>query len=390
MTHTTAVAPPPAAPVTPRRRAWRALRPVLPALTAFYAVQVVSYVVIALVAERAGASFTELLGNYDVHWYAEVAEHGYRQDVLLDDNGDPGPVSLAFFPLLPALASVFGLFGMPASAALLLVSLLAGGAAAWGLHAFGTRLGGPRVGNLMAVLWAVAPGAIVLRMGYSEALFVAIAVWALLALERRQWLVAGGLTLVAGLSRSTAVALIAAVGIAALIAIVRRRDGWRPWAAALLAPLGLAAYLLYVGWRGGRLDTWFWIQEHGWQMGFDGGELTVITLTRVLSGDEPMWSVILAGVVVVSVGLLVASWFIRSIPLPAHVYTAIMMVSALGTGAFWNSRARFLLPAITLAVPVAFLLARAPRWVSALVLSLACVAGAWWGAYLMAYAELNP
>ncbi|MBB3662615.1 hypothetical protein FB384_001519 [Prauserella sediminis] len=389
MTETTAE-PLPAAPATLRRRVWHALRPVLPALTAFYAVQVVSYLVIGIVAERAGASFTELLGSYDVHWYAEITEHGYRQDVPLDADGNPEPVSLAFFPLLPGLASVFGLFGMPAAAALLLVSLLAGGVAAWGLHEFGTRLGGPRVGNLMAVLWAVAPGAVVLRMGYSESLFVAIAVWTLLALERRQWLAAGGLTLVAGLSRSTAAALIAAVGVAALIAIVRRRDGWRPWAAALLAPLGLVAYLLYVGWRGGRLDAWFWIQDHAWHMGFDGGELTWITLGRVVAGDEPMWSVILAAVVVVSVGLLVASWFVRSIPLPAHVYTAVMMASALGTGAFWNCRARFLLPAITLAVPVAFLLARAPRWVSAVVLSLACVGGAWWGAYLMAYAELNP
>lgn len=389
MTDTTAALPT-AAPVTLRHRAWRALQPVLPALTAFYAIQVVSYVVIALVADRAGVSFTELVGSYDVHWYAEIAEHGYRQDVLLDEHGNPEPVSLAFFPLLPALASVFGLFGMPAAAALLLVSLLGGGVAAWGLHVFGTRLGGPRVGNLMAVLWAVAPGAIVLRMGYSESLFVALAVWTLLALERRQWLAAGGLTLLAGLSRSTAVALIAAVGVAALIAIARRRDGWRPWAAALLAPLGLAAYLLYVAWRGGRLDAWFWIQDHAWHMGFDGGELTWITLGRVLSGEEPMWSVILAVVVVAAVGLLVASWFVRSIPLPAHVYTAAMTVSALGTGAFWNCRARFLLPAITLAVPVAFLLARAPRWVSAVVVSLACIGGAWWGAYLLAYAELNP
>lgn len=378
------------APATLRQRAWRALLPVLPALTAFYAVQVVSYIVIGLVADRAGASFTELVGGYDVDWYAEIAEYGYRQDISLDENGHPEPVSLAFFPLLPALASVFGLFGMPAAAALLLVSLLAGGVAAWGLHEFGTRLGGPRVGNLMAVLWALAPGAVVLRMGYSESLFVAIAVWTLLALERRQWLAAGGLTLVAGLSRSTAVALIAAVGVAALLAIARRRDGWRPWAAALLAPLGLAGYLLYVGWRGGRLDAWFWIQNHAWDMGFDGGELTWITVTRALSGDEPMWSAVLTGVVLVSLGLLVASWFVRSIPLPAHVYTAVMMASALGTGAFWNSRARFLLPAITLAVPVAFLLARAPRWVSAVVLPIACVAGAWWGAHLMAYAELNP
>ncbi|OLT40700.1 hypothetical protein BJF85_05205 [Saccharomonospora sp. CUA-673] len=299
-------------------------------------------------------------------------------------------MSLAFFPLLPGLASIFVLVGIPAHAALLLVSLIAGGVAAWGLHTFGTRLWGPRVGNLLAVLWAVAPGGVVLRMGYSEALLIALAVWTLVALERRQWLAAGGLALVAGLSRSTAIALIAAVGIAALIAVVRRRDGWRPWAAAALAPLGLLSFLLYVSWRAGRLDAWVWIQNDAWQMGFDGGALTWEMLVKAFTGQEPMWSVILAVVVVASVGLLVASWFIRSIPLPAQVYTTLMVASALSTGAFWNSRARFLLPAITLAVPIALLLARAPRWVSAIAVAIAAVAGAWWGGHLMAYAELNP
>ena len=56
--------------------------------------------------------------------------------------------------------------------------------------------------------------------------------------------------------RSTALALILAVCVAALIAMiqaVRARQPfaqwWRPVAAVLLAPLGLLGYLGYVAWR---------------------------------------------------------------------------------------------------------------------------------------------
>jgi hypothetical protein len=57
-------------------------------------------------------------------------------------------------------------------------------------------------------------------MTYAEALFCALAIWALLALANGQWLTAGLLTLAAGTVRSTAVALILAVLTAAATAVV--------------------------------------------------------------------------------------------------------------------------------------------------------------------------
>src|SRR4029453_11972485 len=96
------------------------------------------------------------------------------------------------------------------------------------------------------------PHAIVENMAYTEGLFTALAVWSLLAVLRAQWLTAGTLCLLAGLTRPTAVGLIAAVGLAALVAAVGRRDGWRPWAAMALAPLGYVGYLVWVGIRLGR------------------------------------------------------------------------------------------------------------------------------------------
>ena len=69
--------------------------------------------------------------------------------------------------------------------------------------------------------------------------------------------------------------LLLAVGLAVIIAIVQRRDGWRPWVGGLIAPVGLIAYLGWVGTRTGEWDGWFKLQERGWGTGFDGGAATV-------------------------------------------------------------------------------------------------------------------
>jgi hypothetical protein len=57
--------------------------------------------------------------------------------------------------------------------------------------------------------------------GYAEALFCALAIWALIALLERRWLTAAGLTILAGTVHSNAVALVATVAVAALPALIR-------------------------------------------------------------------------------------------------------------------------------------------------------------------------
>lgn len=106
-------------------------------------------------------------------------------------------------------------------AAGLAVTAVAGLATAWGLVILGLKLtADPRVGLLMVAIWAVAPGSAVLSMVYAEALFCALAVWALIALVGQRWLTAAGLTALAGTVRSTAAALVAAVAVAAVAALI--------------------------------------------------------------------------------------------------------------------------------------------------------------------------
>src|SRR5690606_36045782 len=155
------------------------------------------------------------------------------------------------FPLYPGLIALLDpvLPGGPQAAGLA-ISWLAGPAAAWGLFAIGAHLRDRRTGVLLVALWAVLPHAVVQSMLYTETLFTALAAWSLYALLRRRWLTSGALCLAAGLLRPTAGALVLAVGLAALAAVWRRRDGWRPWVAGLIAPLGLLGYL---GWVAHRL-----------------------------------------------------------------------------------------------------------------------------------------
>ncbi|WIX76655.1 hypothetical protein QRX50_35130 [Amycolatopsis carbonis] len=86
------------------------------------------------------------------------------------------------------------------TAADLIVSTVAGIAAACGLYRIGRLVSLPRVGLLLAVLWAGAPMAITASMVMTESLFTARAVWALVGVLERNWFLTGSATVFAGLA----------------------------------------------------------------------------------------------------------------------------------------------------------------------------------------------
>ena len=254
----------------------------------------------------------------------------------------------------------------------------------------------PRISLLMVAVWAVAPASTVLEMLYAEALFCALAVWALVALADRRWLTAAGLTIAAGTVRSTAVALIAAVVVAAAAALVeaartrqRIAGWWRPLAAALLAPLGLLGFLGYVAIRTGRPDGWFWIENHTFHMVFDWGTSTL----RVLKGtflDAPSVSQVLVALAIIAGALLMVWSLTERIPLSLHVYTVVVVVMALVTSANWiGSKPRFI-PAILLALPVARLLAPLRTSVLIPLIAVLTALSTWFGLYLIVTARWAP
>ncbi|HTK64369.1 MAG TPA: hypothetical protein VL595_18405 [Pseudonocardia sp.] len=345
---------------------------------------------------QAGVDDTTLgtaLSKWDGLWMLGISLGGYDHTPpgLQDAFGHRYPETpLAFFPGYPAAVGTLRyVTGMPALVAGLTVSLIAGVVMAHGLARLGELVpgGSRRVGLMLVALVAAAPMGIVWSMTYSEGLFCAAAVWALVALLRRQWVLAGVCTALAGTVRPTGAALLLAVGGALLLVALRRRDGWRPWAGGAIAPLGLLGYLAFVARHGaGPAGGWFGVQQRGWNSHFDAGAATVKFTREVLASGRSVLEV--GTVLVLAGGLVLLAVSARqalsgALPWPLVVYAAGVLVMDLGSNGLMNSKARLLLPAVTLLVPVAVALGRRRPITAVSVLVSAALLSAWFGGYAL-------
>jgi len=337
-----------------------------------------------------GGHVSTLLGKWDGRWFVDVARHGY--DTTLTHRGGGGLVNtnIVFFPAYPYAIKVLAATGVSELWAGLVVSWIAGLAAAWGIFAVGSLVYDRRVGVALAVLWGVLPHALVESMVYSEALFTALAAWSLHALLRRQWLAAGALCLFAGATRAAAAVLVAVVMAAAAIALVRKRGGARPACALVLAPLGLLGYLAWVAHALDRWDGWFYMQDQGWHLGFDGGRSTVHTFVHgVLLGPTRLELYEVSAVLVAALVLLVLLAYLRP-PWPLLAFAAGLVALTVGGDGYYHSKSRFLLPAFPLLLPVAVALGGTRLRTSALVLCVLGLASAWYGGYLLLQWPASP
>jgi hypothetical protein len=173
--------------------AWRAW-PAAARVAAIYALaRLVTTAIMLIVAagsppdSRFGADPTlaDYVLGWDAQWYWTVAVRGYPAQLPVGPDGVVGENAWAFMPVYALLANVvgFGSWGVGA----LVVSLASGYAACLALRA----LLRPRIGE-DAAMWAVtlfasAPLAALFQVGYAEALFVALVLWALWALASRRW-----------------------------------------------------------------------------------------------------------------------------------------------------------------------------------------------------------
>ncbi|WP_285635660.1 hypothetical protein [Lentzea sp. NBRC 102530] len=329
------------------------------------------------------------LKSWDGDWFLGIAAGGY--------HGVPAPpydafgrrtaeTPLAFFPGYPALIRwVDGLPGVDVVGAAFAVSLISGVFCAYGLFVLGrvVRDGSSRTGLILVTLFAASPMAVVLSMTYSEATFCAFAVWALVGVVKKRWILAGVCCAAAGLVRPTAAALIVAVGLAALVAVMADKRDWRAWVGGALAPLGLLGYLGWVGVQTGDVMGWFGVQQRGWGSKFDGGAATWEFVGDHLGNPR---SVLETGTVwlLAFAIVLVFYAFQRRLEWPLIVYGIGVLVMDIGSNGLMNSKARLLLPAFTLLLPLALVLARRRPSTVLTVLGMATLFSAWFGAYSLA------
>ncbi len=361
------------------------LRRAAPALLGYAAVRVLGLLVLALwSAGRGKSAYTLLTARWDALWYARVAERGYGYEVRLP-NGDVHS-NLAFFPLLPWLErELHAVFPLSYADAGFVVSLLASLAAAWGIFAVADHVYGRRAGVCAVLLWAVLPVGIVQSMAYSESLFTALAAWALYAVLTGRWVTAGLLASLCGLTRPVGLAVVAGVWAAGVAAFARDREtgvrqAWRRVLGLLLAPLGAAGYVLWVGHRTGGGPLGYLDVQAGWRNGFDGG----YAFARFVADKFTSFPGALAGLgLIVGVGLVVWLYVVcvrQGQPLPLLVYAGVVTGLALCASSYFGSKPRLLLPGFPLLLPLALALSRLRTPRSALVLGSVAVASAVYGA----------
>lgn len=381
-----------AVPAARRVPRWRAsLRRAAPALGLFAAARLTGTLVLALWAWHVGRSPRALLAkSWDSDWYTRIAAHGYGRTLFWPDGGAQS--DLAFFPLYPGLVrAVATVLPVAYGTAGLLLSWLAAGAAAWGIYLVAERVAGRPAAVVLVLLWALLPHSVVLTMAYTEPLMTAFAAWALYALLTRRWLLAGALATLAGLSRPNGVAVAAAVLAAVAVELWRRRGraGWRPWAAAALAPAGWVSYVLWVGARRGDLLGGYFAVQDGWTSRFDFGRGALRFVRDMVAKGPTQFGFVMA-LVITAVGVLLFALllFVERPPLPVLVYTGVLVLITVGGSGFFESKPRFLLPAFPLLLPAALALTRArPR---AAILVVAGLAGLsfGYGVYVLTLARM--
>jgi hypothetical protein len=365
-----------------------------PALIYLFVRQVGVYVLQLVVDyqnELHGSTMTAMgeLRSWDGEWFLGIAAGGY-DDVpsrLADAAGRrTAETPLAFFPGYPALVRwVDGLPGVSVEGAGFAVSVISGLFCAYALFVLGrtVRNGSTAAGLVLVTLFAASPMAVVLSMTYSEATFCAFAAWALVGVVRKRWILAGVCCSAAGLVRPTAAALIAAVVLAAVVAVLADRRDWRAWAGGLVAPLGLLGYLGWVSLRTGDLAGWFGVQQRGWNSKFDGGAATLKFAFEHLGNPRSELETGTVWLLIVAI-VLVCYAFQRRLEWPLIVYGIGVLVMDLGSNGLMNSKARLLLPAFTLLIPLALVLARRRLSTVLTVLGLVTLFSAWFGAYSLA------
>lgn len=295
------------------------------------------------------------LDSWDGHWYMDVARSGYPRHIQANVTYFVSDARAAFFPLYPRTVHYLDrlLPGGPVSVALFLNFVL-GGVFIWLVGRIAREMFDARTAEKAMIIAAFFPGSFVLSMAYSEALMLTIAALVLIALSRRQWLVAGILSAVGTAARPNAVALVAACAVASLFAISRDRD-WKSLIAPALSPIGFVSFMVFLRHHTGEDWAWFRVQREAWREGTSFGVTAVTRTFDFILHPVSSPTSMLTGASMAA--MLLALWCLRKYRLPVtHVaYSAVVLILML-LPATVTARPRFLFTAFPLFLPIARIL----------------------------------
>jgi len=300
---------------------------------------------------------------WDAGFYASIARFGYQPF---------GHQALRFFPLLPLVARVLGVTGLPDTAGVVLVANVGALVGTVLLVVLVQReTGDERLARRTAWVLSLAPPAFCLVLGYAEGPLLALTVGCFLCIRpaasaRPAWWWAAGLGYAAALTRPLGV----------LVAVAVLVEGGRRWQraagrerlgmlAALAAPP--AGIITFLGWSAAA-DGDFWLPlriqtSAGHHGGLSDPATTVFHDAEGVLHHHLGTALHVPWVLLVVV-LVVAAW--RVLPASYGAFaTAVVAVAVTGTNL--DSFERYALSAFPLVVVVA--MALRARWFERVVLS---------------------
>jgi hypothetical protein len=194
--------------------------------------------------ERLGSLYEwlSIWNRWDAPHYLDLARMGYVKDGV-------EARWIVFYPLYPWLVRVASVFVRDELAGAFLVSTLASVVAGLLLYKLARLDDDEWVARAAVFFMFVFPTSYFLHIGYTESLFLALALGTLLAARARRWPLAGTLGALACMTRVNGLALIPALAFEAWEEY--RASGRRvraEWLWALLPAVGFGVYLL-INWR---------------------------------------------------------------------------------------------------------------------------------------------
>ena len=283
-----------------------------------------------------GAAFP-LVGvwqRWDACWYTKIATFGYE----LNEN------SVNFWPLYPLLT---GIVGRVLGGAMALGGLVVAGAAyvaaMAGLQRLVARDFDPAVAGRAVLAISIFPTAFFFFAPFTESLFLALAVWAILGARERLWWLAAAAALLASLTRIQGVFLALPIAWEVLVAwgLLEWRPGraigeWLPrirsqlaGSVAVAAPM--AGFLAFLAWSSAVVGQTPFDTQDAWggRRFFPPWEVVAASWDWAIERHDPLQALNLAslvlfvGVTIAGLGRLPFAYSLFAIPQIALLATRI-------------------------------------------------------------------
>lgn len=298
------------------------------------------------------SGLADVFVSWDGHWYLDVVRNGYPHHIMPNVTYLVPDARAAFFPLYPRIVHYIDIVlpGGPVSVALF-VNIVFGSAFIVLMGYLCRELFDVKSAEKAMIIAAFFPGSFVLSFAYSEALMLMIAALCFIALRQKAWWIAGVLAALGTACRPNGVALVAACGVAALVAIKHDRE-WKALVAPLLAPWGFVGFMVFLKFHTNENAAWFRVQREAWKEGTSFGATAVSrTFDFFLNPTGSPTSVLTAASMI---AMFIAFYFLYKyrLPLMYLAYSAVV-IGLMLIPATVTARPRFLYTAFPLIFPVA-------------------------------------